>query len=72
MCTVPFYVQLTLQDLKFKLSLKFLFISNCIFLFNMSIAQHISAYLAIIRRIKVIKEIAQISHAVTTRLHMFS
>jgi hypothetical protein len=47
-------------------------VSGCMSLFNASIAQHVSAYLAIIMCTKILGKIDTILHAVITHVAMFS
>jgi hypothetical protein len=62
-------MQLTLKVLKFEiLNFKTLNSFSFYVLFNISIAQHVSAYLAIIRRIKIAGGIAALLYTVVTRV----
>jgi hypothetical protein len=47
-------------------------VSGCTSLFNASMAQHVSAYLAIIRFINIIGETAALIYTVVTCVDMFS
>jgi hypothetical protein len=68
MYSLLFHVQLTLKVLKFKTLNPFSFYV----LFNTSIAQHVSAYFAIIRCIKIEGGIATVLYTVITRVDVFS
>jgi hypothetical protein len=52
--------------------LKLSIVSDCVYLFNTYVAQHVSAYLAIIRCIKIAGEIAALLCTVVTRITTFS
>jgi hypothetical protein len=61
---LPPHVQLALKVLKFTLT--FLTVSSCLSFFNIHvfIAQHVSAYLANIRCIKIVREIGKLLYTV--------
>jgi hypothetical protein len=50
---------------------KLLIVSNCMPLFNTSIAQHVSVYLAIIKCFKIVREIATLLYTVIPRIDTF-
>jgi hypothetical protein len=58
-------MRLILKVLKFKIKL-FYYVSSCMLLFNLFIAQHVLSYLASIRYIKIVVEIAVLSYTVAT------